>query len=200
MYKFSRSVMNGFFHLLGGGLRASNKTRLPKHHNGYVVVCTHRTWIDVVALGIAMKPTPIYYMAKKELFQTKFTNWLLSSLHAFPVDRENPGPSTLKIPQRLLKSGKVVGIFPSGTRASENTGLKRGAYVIAKRAGVPIVPAVYRGPTSFKELLKRDKIKVNFGDPIDLSDYDAKEDVEVVLQRIQAAFSDLEKEMELSQN
>ncbi|WP_052016159.1 lysophospholipid acyltransferase family protein [Halalkalibacter hemicellulosilyticus] len=182
--------------VFGGGIRTINRNHLAKKHNGYVVVCTHKTWIDVVALGIAMKPTPLYYMAKKELFKSKFTNWLFTSLHAFPVDRENPGPSTLKIPQKLIKKGKVVGIFPSGTRSVENTGLKRGAFVIAKRAGVPIVPAVYNGPTSLKGLFKREKITVVFGEPINLEDYQAKEDAQVVLQHIQDTFLQLEKIVE----
>ena len=42
----------------------------------------------------------------------------LSSLNAFPVDRENPGPSTLKRPINLLKEHKTVGIFPTGHRTS----------------------------------------------------------------------------------
>ncbi|MBP3950709.1 lysophospholipid acyltransferase family protein [Bacillus suaedae] len=195
MYTFGRVVMKAFLLIFGGGIKVLQRDRLPNIHNGYIVVCTHRTWIDVVALGIAMKPTSLYYMAKKELFQTKLTNWLFSSLHAFPVDRKNPGPSTLKIPQRLIKQGKVVGIFPSGTRSTENVGLKRGAFVIAKRAGVPIIPAAYKGPNSLFGIFKREKIKVIFGDPIDLSDYDAKEDSEIALQKIQTIFSQLEKEL-----
>ncbi|MCK0469841.1 1-acyl-sn-glycerol-3-phosphate acyltransferase [Halalkalibacter sp. APA_J-10(15)] len=179
--------------VFGGGIRTINRKHLPKRHNGYVVVCTHKTWIDVVALGIAMKPTPLYYMAKKELFKSTFMNWFFTSLHAFPVDRENPGPSTLKIPQKLIKNGKVVGIFPSGTRSVENAGLKRGAFVIAKRAGVPIVPAVYNGPISLKGLFKREKITVVFGEPIDLNDYHSKEDAEIVLKHIEDTFLQLEK-------
>ncbi|WP_230474510.1 lysophospholipid acyltransferase family protein [Calidifontibacillus erzurumensis] len=193
MYKLGRMIMKIFLGIFVGSIRTIGKDNLPKQHNGYVVVCTHRTWLDVVALGIAMYPTTIYYMAKKELFQSKFTNWLFTSLHAFPVDRENPGPSTLKIPQKLIKDGKVVGIFPSGTRSAENTSLKRGAFVIAKRAGVPIVPAVYKGPTSLKGIIKREKIKVVFGEPIDVNDYDTKEDAEVVLKQIQDTFLKLEK-------
>ena len=43
---------------------------------------------------------------------------ILTSLNAFPVDRENPGPSTLKRPVNLLKENKTVGIFPTGHRTS----------------------------------------------------------------------------------
>lgn len=195
LYTIGRFIMRLFINILGGGIRAINRDRIPEDLDSYVVVCTHRTWMDVIALGVAMKPTPLHYMAKKELFGTKLTHWLFQSLHAFPVDRANPGPSSLKIPQRLLKEGKVVGIFPGGTRSSENSGLKRGAYVIAKRAGVPIVPAVYQGPITLKNLFKRQKIYVNFGEPIDLGEYSSK-DSERVLQNIQEAFFALDKELD----
>ena len=49
---------------------------------------------------------------------------ILTSLNAFPVDRENPGPSTLKRPVNLLKENKTVGIFPTGHRTSEGAPLK----------------------------------------------------------------------------
>lgn len=37
-------------------------------------------------------------------------------------------------------------------------------------AKVPLVPAVYQGPLTFKDLLKRQKITIRFGDPIDVTD------------------------------
>ena len=36
---------------------------------------------------------------------------ILKRIHAFPVDRENPGPSSIKTPIKLLKEGKIVGFF-----------------------------------------------------------------------------------------
>ena len=70
---------------------------------------------------------------------------ILKSLNAFPVDRENPGPSTLK-PVNLLKEHKTIGIFPTGHRTSEGAPLKRGAATIAMLGKAPILPAAYVGP------------------------------------------------------
>lgn len=58
------------------------------------------------------------------MFQNTLIGWFLKKMHAFPVNRENPGPSALKIPLKLLKENKVVGIFPSGTRTDEEVPLK----------------------------------------------------------------------------
>src|SRR5690625_6904779 len=105
-------------------------------------------------------------MTKKELFESKAFKWLMEQLNAFPVDRENPGPSSIKLPMRLIKGGKVVGIFPSGTRTSEDVPLKRGAVTIANYAKSPIVPAAYVGPNNFKELFKWKSSKIIFCNPI----------------------------------
>lgn len=142
-----------------------NKQKLP-NDQPFIIVYTHKSWIDVVCLGIALYPLPVHFMAKKELFQTKLIKRLLENLYAFPVDRKNPGPSVLKIPIKLLRQNKVVGIFPSGTRASEEKELKNGAIHIASKANVPIIPAVYIGPSSIKDLLGRKKRTIITGDRI----------------------------------
>lgn len=154
---------------LFGRLQVEQKEKLPTN-GGFVIACTHIGWVDVLWLGIAILPMKIHYMAKKELFQKRWSKWLMGKLNAFPVDRENPGPSSLKIPRKLLKEGKIVGIFPSGTRTSEEAPLKRGAVTIACSSNVPLVPAVYIGPSNFRELLQRKKPRLIFGDPILLKD------------------------------
>lgn len=148
-----------------GFLKIYNKDKLPKDE-GYVLACTHTGWIDILWLGISMLPIQVHYMAKKELFESKFLNWLMVKLNAFPVDRENPGPSSIKTPIRLIKNGKIIGIFPSGTRTTEDVPLKRGAVTIASHAKAPIVPAAYVGPNNFSELFRFKRPRIIYGDPI----------------------------------
>lgn len=157
---FLKSILRIF-----GKIHVYNKQHLPKS-GGYVIACTHTGWVDVLYLGTSLLPTKIHYMAKKELFKNKAIAWLLKKLNAFPVDRENPGPSVLKIPHSLLFKGEVVGIFPSGTRTNEQVALKQGAIIIALRSKVPIIPAAYIGPNNLKELFLRKKACLIFGEPI----------------------------------
>lgn len=149
--------------------RVEGKEHLPIT-SGYVIACTHMGWLDVLVLGISIYPHKIYFMAKKELFENGVVRWFLSKLQAFPVNREKPGPSSLKIPIRLLKKGKVVGIFPSGTRTTgEDAPLKRGATYLAQKANVPLVPAIYQGPPSIRlrDLFEKREIVVTIGEPLD---------------------------------
>ncbi|MDD9786748.1 1-acyl-sn-glycerol-3-phosphate acyltransferase [Priestia aryabhattai] len=165
MYTFATRFLQLILFLMNGRMKTVNKEKLPQN-DPFIVVCTHKSWIDVVCLGIALYPTPIHFMAKKELFNKIFIKKLLKKLNAFPVDRSNPGPSVLKIPLQLLKKKQVVGIFPSGTRNSEEKALKNGAIHIASRASVPIIPAVYIGPHTIRDLLGRKKRFIIFGDAI----------------------------------
>jgi 1-acyl-sn-glycerol-3-phosphate acyltransferase len=115
------------------------------------------------------------------------------------VNRENPGPSSLKVPLKLLKENKCVGIFPSGTRASENTPLKRGAVIISIKANAPLIPASYTGPRNFKDILKGQKAHITFGGKINIDNENSgKEDfIELTLKKLEDGIKRLEKEEKL---
>ncbi|MBO1004049.1 1-acyl-sn-glycerol-3-phosphate acyltransferase [Pseudogracilibacillus auburnensis] len=182
-----------FFLSLFGFLKVYEKENLPSS-DGYVIACTHTGWVDILWLGVSILPTKVHYMAKKELFESRFLNWLMNHLNAFPVDRENPGPSSIKTPMRLIKDGEIVGIFPSGTRTSEDVPLKRGAVTIASYAKAPIVPAAYVGPNNFKELFKFKRPKIVFGKPIQLrKDLSKKEALEVMMTELNDALKELQQ-------
>lgn len=194
MYGFARNFVKVILSLFGF-LKIYDKEKLPKD-TGYVLACTHTGWVDILWLGIAVYPTHVHYMAKKELFKTKFLNWLMNGLNAFPVDRDNPGPSAIKMPMRLIKDGKVVGIFPSGTRTKEDVPLKRGAVTIAMYSKAPIVPAAYVGPNNFKELLLRKKPRIIFGEPLSLNEeLSRKEALDELAERLDVAMRDLQQQL-----
>ena len=153
MYNFCRAILTFILIKVCKSLEVHGKENIPQLYR-YVVTCTHESYNEVIMLGLAISPNQIHYMAKKELFYNKYIGKFLKSLNAFPVDRENPGPSTLKQPIKLLKKNKTVGLFPAGqrTKKDEDAPLKRGAATIAMMAGTPIVPAAYVGPKDIKGL------------------------------------------------
>lgn len=197
MYKFTGYAAKAILSLRGG-IKVYNKENLPKD-TGFVIACTHAGWVDVIALGVGILPMEIHYMAKKELFENKLSGSFLSSINAFPVDRENPGPSSIKTPIKLLKEGKIVGIFPSGTRSSEDVPLKRGAVTIAQMGRAPLVPAAYSGPSNEKELFKRGKMKLVIGEPLnqeDFAQYSSKEKLVKMTEALNDSIKALEKKLE----
>ena len=195
IYKLAAHLVKVFLSIFGR-LKVFQKDKLPKDDKGYVIACTHTGWVDILWLGVAIYPTKIHYMAKIELFQNRLLKWLMEQLNAFPVDRENPGPSAIKIPRRLLRDGKVVGIFPSGTRTSEEVPLKRGAVTIASRGKAPIIPAAYVGPNNFRDLFKRKKPKIIFGDPIYApKDLPRREAMDKMMEQLNDALIELQNKI-----
>lgn len=194
MYHFAANLVKIILNIFGR-IKIYQKDKLPKSE-GYIIACTHTGWVDILWLGVTLLPKQINYMAKKELFQTKFTNWLMTALNAFPVDRENPGPSTIKVPRKLLKEGEIIGIFPSGTRSTEEVPLKRGAVTIAAYGKAPIVPAAYIGPNSFRDLLKFQKPKIIFGDPIHLpQDQPKREAMDTMMNELNEKLYTLQRQL-----
>jgi len=152
---------------LVGRLDVTGRANLPAS-GGYVVACNHVGWVDPLWLGFAVGDDRVHYMAKRELFSPAPLGVLMRQCHVFPVDRQRPGPDTIKTALRLLGAGQIVLVFPGGTRTAEAASFKRGAATIAAMAGVPIVPAQYSGPATIKpaHLLKRPPVRIVFGAPI----------------------------------
>lgn len=136
-----------------------------------IVTCNHVFDLDSQYLGCALYPLHIHYMAKQELLQKPIVGPLLRRMHVYPVNRDNPGPGFIKHTLNILKQGGLVGIFPEGTRSVGGGQLKTGAIRIALKAGVPILPAWYDGPTSWKSLLRRPKAAIRFGPMLHLEKY-----------------------------
>lgn len=138
-YRMMRGIVRFILFVLNGNADYQNKAVLPKDEN-YILVAPHRTWWDPLYLAVAASPKEFSFMAKEELFKNPILRFILTHAHAFPVKRDNPGPSVIKTPVKSLKSTNLSLImFPSGTRHSED--LKGGMAVIAKMAKVSIVPS-----------------------------------------------------------
>ncbi|TVP92572.1 lysophospholipid acyltransferase family protein [Alkalibacterium sp.] len=194
-YSFIRFIVRLLVWILNGRPDVQEKQNLPANEN-YILIAPHRSWIDPVFLVLAASPKHFSFMAKKELFKYPVFNWLIKKMNAFPVDRHKPGPSAIKTPVKILKETDLgVVIFPTGTRHS--TELKGGAVTIAKMSKKPIIPVVYKGPYTFKSLIKREKASVRFGKPFTVErKLDGVDDINAHYSNlIQAEFDRLDSEI-----
>src|SRR4051794_23882231 len=85
-------------------------------------------------------------MAKRELFDHRWSGPLMRSLHHIEVDRAE-GEASMRTAVDYLEAGEAVGIFPEATisRALELKEFKTGTVRIAAAAGVPVVPVILWG-------------------------------------------------------
>ena len=196
MYKFSANVVKAFLTVNGSKAKVYGLENLPKD-GGFIIACTHNGYVDILNLGVSIYPREIHFMAKKQLFEIKGLGWLIERLNAFPVDRDNPGPSVIKIPRQLIKEGKIVGIFPSGTRSAESNDLKQGAVTIAQLAKSPIVPAAYIGPKDVGGVLKRQKGYLMYGKPFTVEG--GKEARDAAMEHLESEFTHLLSQLEVKE-
>lgn len=195
MYSFLKILSRIILYPINGTPTFKNKQRIPE--GNYILVAPHRTWFDPLYFALAASPKEFAFMAKKELFKNPILKFVLVHANVLSVDRENPGPSVIKEPVKILQnSDKSLIIFPSGTRHSQD--LKGGATLIAKLSKKPLLPAVYQGPLTFKSLFSRKKAIINFGDPIYL-DKGIKlneEGQKAIEDQMQQAFDKLDQEID----
>lgn len=142
------------------------RDNIPKE-GGMVLALNHRSNNDVIMAAVAC-PRQLNFMAKKELFENKILAWIISHLNAFPLDRSGSDLKAIKTALSRLKEGKVLGIFPEGTRVknNEDVSAKAGVSMLAIRAKVPVVPGAIVGDYKpFK------RVYIIFGEPVSMEKY-----------------------------
>ncbi|HTX18822.1 MAG TPA: lysophospholipid acyltransferase family protein [Bacteroidota bacterium] len=120
----------------------------------YIFVTNHASMFDIPAIMSTLPRVRI--MFKKELSYVPVWGWALRWGHHIMVDR-GKGTEAIKSLERAaesIKSGGSVILFAEGTRTRDGKLLpfKRGAFALAAKSGVPIVPISING--SFKILPK----------------------------------------------
>lgn len=132
-----------------------------------LILCSNHisNW-DPVLLEI-LSPRHVYFMAKAELFSNKLFAWLLGKqLGAFPVKRGTGDTGAIDTAQRLVSEGKLMGIFPEGTRSKDGKLLrpKSGAALIVSRTGAHVLPVAIT--TKGQKICPFKKITITFGNPL----------------------------------
>lgn len=153
-------------------VKVIGKENVPKE--GPCLLCAnHLTFVDPFLIASKVYPAPIYYMAKKELFEKPVVKSIITAIGAYPVARGERDMNAIRTTFALLKENRIIGIFPEGTRSKdgETHELQSGLAMIALRSGAKVVPAfidgkyrLFRGP------------KLHFGEPVALDDLGGKID------------------------
>lgn len=166
----------------------SGLKNLPKT-GSYILAANHQSHADPPIIGSCIN-RPIYFIAKKELFEVPIIGWLIKRTNAFPVDRAIADMCALKNALKILQSGGILLIFPEGTRYKPRKirKLKNGAAMLSVTTNSPVIPvAVINSDklSSFK------KIKVKFGVPMK---FDSSENYDSITNKIMTEIEKLKNE------
>lgn len=190
IYRILHVLLRGIWKALYR-MRVSGRENVPR---GRAILCAvHTALSDPVILAIALKAEDHpRFMAKKELFSFGPFRWLISSLGAFPVDRDKPDLRAIKTALEILRGGRKLMVLPHGHRQKEDreaTEVKNGAAMLAARAGAPLVPVyISRGRRPFL-----DKITVVFGEPVSFPPENRKPSAEDYQQIMERVMDDIER-------
>ena len=120
------------------------KENIPKEKTGLIIAANHASYIDHFIFGGIMPLATnrmIHFLAKKEHFEGAQRKWH-KFLEAIPIDRQAGGKTGLEEAVKALKKGKIIAIYPEGTRTltGKLQRAKTGIARLALAAKVPVLP------------------------------------------------------------
>jgi 1-acyl-sn-glycerol-3-phosphate acyltransferase len=153
----------------------------------------HQGNFDINALTLAI-PRLFSWVAKEELFRVPLFGAAMRRAGYIPLDRSDGRKAlkSMRLAAERIAAGASVVIFPEGTRTLDGSLLpfKRGAFLLAAKAGVPIVPFTINGS---REINPRNRlelypgtINVSFAAPIPTAQVPEGELLERVREAIAA--------------
>ena len=179
-------------------VRGLEKVDLDKPH---IYVFSHQSTLDI-SVAFQSIPRPLRFIAKKELLYIPFLGWYMWAMGMIFVDRKR-GKKAIKSLQRageLIRNGANIIAFPEGSRSPDGyiKPFKKGVFVVAIEAGVPIVPVAIEGTVDVMPkdtfILRPRLIRVNVGEPIPTADC-KYEDREELMHKVRNTVIDLHLEI-----
>src|SRR5216683_4377714 len=138
----------------------------------------HTSNADAPAIVGAI-PRRIAILGRKSLFDIPIVGSAFRLAKFVPVDRGNRDAALASVKQAVeyIKTGLSFLVYPEGTRSPDGRmhRFKKGSFVMAIEAGVPIVPVVCSGAHRIMKknslVIHPGRVTVRFGKPIDVSSY-----------------------------
>jgi 1-acyl-sn-glycerol-3-phosphate acyltransferase len=193
LYPAATLCLRASLALAGVRVRAEGSENIPG--GACLFLANHTSAVDPVAILLST-PRRVAFMAKQELFRIPLLGVAMRLAGFVPVDRASR-EDAVKSAERVigqLRAGASMVLYPEGTRSANGRlgEFKRGGFLIAIRAGVPVVPVTILGAESVlprgEWRLRRGEIRVRFHPWIDAGAC-RPEDRESLLERVRSAIA-----------
>jgi len=181
-FRFQRTIVFHtliFLYKLVYRTKTINQDNIPDE--GSFILCGNHVSFMKVPVIVVFTKRKVKFIAKEELFKNLFLKWLGYLFEAIPVKRGKQDLESMKKSLKVLSSGEILGLFPEGTRngIKKNVKIKNGAAYMSIKTGVPIIPV---GIKTTKAPFP--KIILNYGKPLDYSEYKGKTSDKEMLDKI----------------
>ncbi len=185
------------FLFLFTSFKVKGRANVPKK-GAVLVTSNHLSLMDPPVVGVSMRRT-IIFMAKEELFRSRFSGYFIRRFGAFPVHRGRFDREAIRQAEQTLGKSRMLVMFPEGHRRGQEGYTPEGyvgAALIANRTRAPILPVGITGTDRIKGwtwLFKRPRITVNIGPVFQLEAKKGpgerarlEEDTRIIMQHIDA--------------
>jgi 1-acyl-sn-glycerol-3-phosphate acyltransferase len=114
---------------------------------GAVIVANHCSYLDPPVMCAVSASRIVRFMARDTLFSSRFAKWYFNGVRVIALDRTRGDLGALKRAIATLKEGKVIGLFPEGTRSRDGQmhEAKGGIGFLIAKGDVPVVPLYITG-------------------------------------------------------
>ncbi|MCC6728002.1 MAG: 1-acyl-sn-glycerol-3-phosphate acyltransferase [Chthonomonadales bacterium] len=171
-YRAIRDLAHLGYHVYG-------RVRIVGHENippsgPVIVAANHVSYLDPPLVGSSIR-RECAFMARHDLWKSRFLGWLIAHLNAFPVHRDTADRAAIRSALDALASGKVLVLFPEGTRSDDGRlqAAAPGVGMIVARSGATVIPTAVIGPEQMlppgASRLRRVPLTVVFGQPLQLA-------------------------------
>lgn len=144
-YKFVFAIMWLIFKTF---FRLSIKGEKVPRTGAAIVAANHRSYLDPIVMNLSCGRL-VSFLGKEELFDIPVLSWIVRKFSTVPVKRGKADVKSLKKIIEMLREGKLIGIFPEGTRRrhTENgeTTIFRGVGLLSEKTGAPVYPLSITG-------------------------------------------------------
>jgi 1-acyl-sn-glycerol-3-phosphate acyltransferase len=168
-----------------------------------IVAANHSSFFDILAI-LGHLPVPVKFVAKKELFAVPVWGPALKAAGHVRLDRARAREAleVYALAAHQVREGRLnILVFPEGTRTrtGELLPFKKGGFVLAIEAGVPVVPAYIAGtfgiqPKGSVRVNPR-PVTISLGEPIGVDGL-AAADREALAERVREAILALKRRVD----
>jgi 1-acyl-sn-glycerol-3-phosphate acyltransferase len=191
MYWFLKNVLLGPLLRLLYRPRAKGLENVPSE-GPVILAVNHQSFVDSLFVPLLVKRR-VVFLGKADYFTSARTAWFFRAAGVIPIRREGGSASEAAIQAgvRELRAGRVVGIYPEGTRSPDGR-LYRGKTGVARMALLarcPVVPVAVFGGRELQPIGKKmpklsGRIEVQYGKPLSFERFYGQEADRFVLRSI----------------
>lgn len=158
------------------------------HSGAGILASNHLSVSDSVFLPAVLE-RPVIFLAKDDYFngrglKGRITAWFFRNINQLPMDRSGGQKSaaSLASAKKALDEGKILGIYPEGTRSPDGRlyRAKLGVAKLALESGAPVIPVAMIGTDKLQpigqSLPRPGKIQIKIGKPLSFEHLAGKHD------------------------